>query len=83
MSVSLPVTANAVECVDCDDVYLGEVECPEDVDHATSPAYVTDTPLGVEPQREGQERPDEDYWHWGRNRYEYSGDDKIVREGWR
>ena len=81
MTMPLPVKRNAVHCYDCDDMYVDGslVECPEDPSHAVEAAYVSDTPLGVNALHETEdvEIPDADYWHFGRKRYEYDGDEIV------
>ena len=51
MTVPLPVKRNAVRCIDCDETYVDPtlIACPEDFGHAIEAAYISDTPLGVQP----------------------------------
>ena len=66
----VPLVANAVDCLECEEVYPGEIECPEDPeDHATTPAFITQEPLGLP--------NDMDFFHFGREQYEYTGEDMV------
>jgi len=68
----LPLTPNAIDCMDCEEIYEPGVECPEEpADHGIQSAFITNEPLGLS--------DDEQYYHHGREQYEYTGHG-IVRD---